>query len=133
MMIKKFFGGLALMAAFTAPVTMTSCNDDDVNTVLNIIDQILSGNDLAGTGWLTQDKTVGVEFTDNTNGKWYDQSNMEGVAFTYKVDTQNSIVTLTFANGSVQFTVLQFEKGKYLVMKNNSQTFTFYDVSQFEG
>lgn len=121
------------MAAFTAPVAMTSCNDDDVNTVLNILDQILSGNDLSGTGWLTKDKTTGVEFTDNTNGKWYDQSNMDGVAFTYTVDTKNSIVTLTFSNGSIQFTVLEFKKGEYLMMRtSNNVTYTFYDVSQFE-
>ena len=128
-MIKKFFGGLALMAAFTAPVAMTSCNDDDVNTVLSIIDMLFtSTDDLAGTAWLATDSSMAIEFGSGNQGNLYDSSVMDETGavaqpFTYTLDTQNNVLTITLNSGGTRkYTVTEFTKGVSLTLTYNGVT-----------
>lgn len=117
-MKKKIYSGLAFMAMLAAPPTLSSCSEDDVNTVLEILDLILSTNDLNGTAWITADSTQAIEFTSTTQGNYYNQSS-DPIPFTYTLDTENNILTLNFSDGTQQYTIVAFTKGEKLVLKNS--------------
>lgn len=124
-MIKKFFGGLAIMTALSAPVALTSCSEDDVNTVLELLDLILGADDLANSAWITADSSMALEFGNSKDGVYYDVENTNGVAFSYTLDTSTNVLTLQFSNGSVQYTITAFTKNSSLTLRTSSgQTIT---------
>ena len=123
--MKKFFTYVTMLLFMGAPVSMTSCDDDDVNTILEIVDALLSTNDLTGTAWITADNTKAIEFTSTSQGAFYDGSS-EGESFTYTVDTNTNELKLAFSNRSVTFTIVSFTKNSSLVIRNSSYgTLTF--------
>ena len=83
--MKKFIGGLTLMTALSAPVAMTSCSEDDVNTVIELLDALIGSTDeLSNTVWYRETPTF-VQFSFGTShqGMYYDDSTGEnGIAFT---------------------------------------------------
>lgn len=131
-MMKKFIGGLTLMTALSAPVAMTSCSEDDVNTVLQLLELFTSTDDLAGTAWMTADSTFGLEFGNNKDGVYYDTDNTEGVAFNYTLNTQTNVLTLQFSNTTMTFTITAFTKNQSMSLMNNSTNRT-YVLKYFTG
>ncbi len=128
MKMKKFFCSLAMVSLVAgSPVTMTSCDEDDVNTVLDII-SLFVGNQLQGTAWISSDNSLAIEFTDASNGYLYESSfaNEQGAiaqAFTYTLDTTNNVLTLTLSSGTRRYTVTSFTQGSSLVLSYNGKTF----------
>ena len=133
-MKKKFFSGLALLAMLATPPTFTSCDDDDVNAIISIIDAILSANDLTGTAWITYDNTFALSFDSATQGYYFYQSS-DGILFNYTVDTTNNILSLEFSDQTLKYSIVEFEKDVKLVLKdasNNTITMKPY-VDEGEG
>lgn len=131
--MKKFLACISVFCLMAAPVSLTSCNDDDVQTVLGILDYFLNTNDLAGTAWLATDNSMAIEFSDARNGAMVvaDQNTQSGnrtFQFTYTLN--ENVLTLSIAEaGTMTFTITGFEKQKTLVLtdsKNNSVTFNYY-------
>ncbi|MCR4601926.1 MAG: hypothetical protein K5683_00145 [Prevotella sp.] len=130
MKIRKFFCGLALTTlAASAPATLTSCDDDDVNTIINILDLLFtSTDDLAGSAWLSTDNSLALEFSNGNQGSLYDSTKMDdqgAVAqpFTYTLDTQNNVLTITLSQGGTRrYTVTEFTKGTKLTLTYNGTT-----------
>lgn len=130
MRTKKFFGSLAMMTLVAAaPVTLSSCDDDDVNTVLTIIDMIFTSSDqLAGTAWLATDSSMAIEFSSGNQGNLYDSTLMDengaiAQPFTYTLDTENNLLTITLNSGGTrQYTVTEFTAGVLLTLTYNGVT-----------
>ncbi len=130
MRTKKFFGSLAMMTLVAAaPVTLSSCDDDDVNTVLTIIDMIFTSSDqLAGTAWLATDSSMAIEFSSGNQGNLYDSTLMDengaiAQPFTYTLDTENNLLTITLNSGGTrQYTVTEFTAGVSLTLTYNGVT-----------
>ena len=128
--MKKLFGGLALTALIAgAPVTMTSCDDDDINTILDIISLFTSADDLAGTAWITSQSDYAFEFGANGQGAYYDgyegvdaEGNVVAQSFTYTLDTTNNTLTIVLSTGTRRYTVMEFVKGSKLTLSYNGKT-----------
>lgn len=134
--MKKFFSSVALMALIAgAPVTMTSCDEDDVKTVLDII-SLFTGNQLQGTAWIASDNSMAIEFLDGTNGNLYDSSHVDkdgnaiAQPFTYTLDTQNNVLTLTLSSGTRRYTVTEFTQGSKLTLTYGGTT---YRLTPYNG
>ncbi len=130
MKIKKFIFGVATAAVVAGtPVTMTSCDDDDINTVLNLIDLFFqSADDLANTAWLTADSSEGFEFGTGGQGIYYsgyeldESGNVIPQQFTYTLDTTNNTLTIKLSSGSRIYTVTEFVKNSKLTLTYNGKT-----------
>ena len=117
-MKKKILTGVAMMAMLTTPPMMTSCGDDEINAVLQIIDLLISVDDLANTAWIAEDNSVAFEFSSNKTGAYYESA--EGIQFNYQLDTNNNTLILTFSDVTLTFTVVEFKKNEFLVLKNSN-------------
>ena len=120
-MTKKFFGGLALMTALSAPVTMTSCSEDDVNTVLEILDALIGSTDeLSNTVWYRETPTfVQFSFGTGRQGMYYDDSTGEtGVAFNYTLN--ENTLTLQFSDQTLTFTVTAYTAKSSMTLRDSS-------------
>lgn len=129
MKTKKLFGALA-MAAMVAgtPVTFTSCNEDDVKTILDIISLFTSGSELQGTAWISSDSSLAFEFTDGQNGNLYESSYADeqgaiAQPFTYTLDTDKNKLTLVLNNGTRVYTISAYTKGQSMTISYNGKTF----------
>ena len=140
MKMKKFLCSVAIASLIGGgPLTMVSCNEDDVNTVLDIISLFLNTNDLAGSAWDNNndnDRLV-LSFDDASNGNLYDYTKMDNEGymtaqpFTYTVDTQNNVITITLTSGGTRrYTVVEFTKGSKLVLTYGSKT---YNMTPFQS
>ena len=107
--MKKFIGGLTLMTALSAPVAMTSCSEDDVNTVIELLDALIGSTDeLSNTVWYRETPTF-VQFSFGTShqGMYYDDSTGEnGIAFTYSLN--ENTLSLQFSDQTRTFTVTAY-------------------------
>ena len=133
---KNFFGSLAVAALITgAPATLASCNDDDVNTIVQIIDALLTTDDLNGTTWANyQVASDGSQYIAmligfaNGQVELYEDSyvDKEGNAIlqsgTYTLDTNNNTLTLTLDTGTRRYTIKEFTKGSSMTLTNGSKT-----------
>jgi len=130
MKVKKFFCGLAMTTLVAgAPVTLASCDDDDVSTIINILDLLFtSTDDLAGSAWLSTDSSLALEFSNGNQGNLYDSTKMDeqgaiAQPFSYTIDTQNNVLTITLsAGGTRRYTVTEFTKGVKLTLTYNGKT-----------
>lgn len=130
MKMKKIFGGLAMTALIAgAPVTMTSCDEDDINTILDIISLFTSADDLANTAWITSESDYAFEFGSNGQGAYYDgyegvdaEGNVVAQSFTYSLDTTNNKLTIVLSSGTRVYTVTEFVKGSKLTLTYNGKT-----------
>ena len=125
--MKKTITLTALVLCLSAPVALTSCNDDDVQTVLNIVDQLFlkSNDELAGTAWLTADRAHGIEFGSGQQGLMADANSTTGEVdqrqFTYTVGSDGTSLTFTFTTGgSTTYTILAYEAKKLMTLRNNT-------------
>lgn len=132
-MKKKFLLVATIMAAVSSPVTMTSCSEDEINTALQILELFLSGNELSGTAWITQDSMFAIEFTSGTSGNLYDGTST-AIPFTYVLDTENNTLTLTYSdNSSEVMTVVTYTANEVLQLKrSNGKTYALYPFSDTE-
>ena len=119
-MMKKFIGGLTLMTALSTPVAMTSCSEDDVNTVLELLDALIGSTDeLSNTVWYRETPTfVQFSFGANRQGMYYDDSTGEtGIAFTYSL-TENTL-RLQFSDQTLTFTVTAYTAQSSMTLKGS--------------
>lgn len=139
--MKKFFTGLMLLATLSTSVTFTSCDDDDVNTIIELLDLIIGGDDLTNTSWLSSDSAYGLDFGTGSQGyfSYYDEETeqVQSIAFTYSItsDNETSYLTLTFSDATWKFIVVSFEETSTLVLndtegclynKGTNITFNYY-------
>ena len=143
--MKKFFAGLMLLATMSVPVTFTSCDDDDVKTIIDLLDLIIGGDDLTNTSWLSSDSAYELDFQTGSQGyiSFLDEDNeIQSVGFTYSISNEGetSYLTCKFSDTTWKFTVMQFEENKVLVLNDASDclgygknaTVTFYYVTDEE-
>ena len=133
-MKKKFISGLAMIAALsTTPVTLTSCSEDDINTVLYILDLFTSGDELSNTAWITDANDFAIEFASNGTGNMYFSS--DPIAFSYVLDKENNKLTLTYSdNSSEVLTVLAFTANTSLKLQRaNGKTYTLKPFTDTES
>ncbi|MBO4906074.1 MAG: hypothetical protein J5486_03425 [Bacteroidaceae bacterium] len=138
---KNLFCGLACMATLSAPVTMTSCNEDEIvqtiNTINTLVELFSNSNELSGTAWMDgntwSESTLGIEFSNKSQGVIYDAytNDGEGREFTYTMDSTNNTITLAFSSGSSEvITVTAYEQGKSLQIKYNSKTYNLIPYAE---
>ena len=128
--MKKIFGGLAMTALIAgAPVTMTSCDEDDINTIIDVINLFMSSDDLANTAWITSESDYGFEFGTGGQGLYYDgydgvdaDGNVIAQSFTYSLDTTNNKLTIVLSSGTRVYTVTEFVKNSKLTLTYNGKT-----------
>jgi Ca2+-binding RTX toxin-like protein len=136
--MKKFFYSMAMAAMVAgAPMTMVSCNEDDVNTILEIISLFTNTNELAGTTWDSNDDKdrLVLDFTSATSGNLYDYTKMDNddmvaQSFTYTLDATNNVITINLSSGTRRYTVKSFTKGSSLVLTYNGKT---YNMTPYRG
>lgn len=120
--MKKFFMGLMLLATMSTTVTFTSCDDDDVNTIIGLLDMILGGDDLSNTSWLSSNPAYELDFQGASQGyiSYLDENNeVQSIAFNYSIDSENNLLILTFSDATWQFTVVEFEANNKLVLNDS--------------
>lgn len=134
MKIKKFFGSLTMFAVMAGgSLTVSSCggNDDVLDTVLNIIEELLSPNDLSGTAWIASDNSMALEFSSNSSGVLYSEDAIgeDGAAipqsFTYTIDANNNILTIRLSSQTLQFGIKDFTPNQSLTLTYNGYTLYF--------
>lgn len=132
-MMKKIFSLVALLCAVVAPVSLTSCNDDDVQTVLNIVDQLglfQSNDELTGTEWLTADSLHYIGFSSGAQGVMADGDTGQVIErqFSYTmVNDENGGTTFTFKftdGSSTQYAVTAYTAKSNLSLRNNTSGVT---------
>ena len=135
MKTKKFFGALALAALVAgSPVALTSCDEDDVKTVLDIISLFTSGNELQGTAWISSDSSLAFEFTDSQNGNLYESSYADeqgaiAQPFTYTLDTENNKLTLVLSNGTRVYTIYAYTKGQSMTISYSGKSYKMSPIT----
>lgn len=129
-MKKKYFSGLAIAAMLAGAPTMTSCNEDTANAIIEILNTLLSVDDLTNTAWIATDNSLALEFGTGGQGNYYVSE--EPVSMTYKLD--ENTLTLTFSDQTITYTVTEFVKGEKLVLLTNQNvTITLVPYTEEEG
>lgn len=139
MKIKKFFFAIA-MTLFVggASTTMVSCNDDDVKTVLELVDMLFSSTDeLAGTVWADSpnEATYAFEFDSGQSGVFAfadENGETQQVQFAYTLDTQNNILTIKFSDETWRFTITEYTAGKSMVLNDGEDTIRLYYIGSVQ-
>lgn len=136
MKIKKFLSAMAItMLMAGAPIALTSCDDDDVNTIVNILDALLSTDDLNGTTWANyQNASDGSQYIamiigfGNGQVELYEDSYVdnEGTAIlqsgTYTLDTNNNTLTLSLNTGTRRYTINSFTANSSMTLTYNGKS-----------
>lgn len=136
MKVKNIFGVLAMTALMAgAPVTLTSCDDDDVTTIVSILDALLSTDDLNGTTWANyQSASDGSQYIalligfGNGQVELYEDSyvDKDGTAIlqsgTYTLDTNNNTLTLSLDTGTRRYTITEFKANSSMTLTYNGKT-----------
>ncbi len=135
---KSILGSLAMTALLAGtPAALTSCNDDDVNTIVQIIDALLTTDDLNNTVWADYRTTADgspyialmIGFA-NGQVELYEDSyvDKDGTAIlqsgSYTLDTNNSTLTLTLNTGTRRYSIKEFTKGVSMTLTYNGRTIT---------
>ena len=128
-MKKIFTYVLSLTLLASTSFSFISCNDDDVETVMNIITALLTNGtaDLDNTAWAQQDQdgTYVYAFKGNQKGKIYFYQNSQLTAtadFTYAYDSSQNVLTLSDQKQSVSYTVQSFTAGSQMVLVDGNNT-----------
>jgi hypothetical protein len=143
MKTKKFLFSIATATVLAgAPVTMTSCDDDDVNTVISLLDLLFTSADqLNGTTWASYGVANGEQYLSMIiafgNGQVemysedYVDSNGDAIlqSGTYTLDTQNNTLTLTLNTGTKVYTVTEFTQNSKLTLTYGGKTITLQPYS----
>ena len=120
--MKKFFACVSMMCLLSAPVSFTSCDEDDVKTALAIVDLFINNtSELAGTQWLAADNSMALVFSDSQNGVLIvatENGQQQQLQFTYTLN-QNTL-TLNTSAGTYQFTVTGYTAGSTMTLKDAS-------------
>lgn len=128
-MMKKIFSLVALLAVMVAPVTLSSCDDDDVKTVLNIVEQLglfQSSDELTGTEWLTADSLHYIGFSSGSQGAMADGDTGQVVERQFSYTMQNdenggTTFTFNFTDGtSTSYAVMAYTAQSNLSLRNNT-------------
>lgn len=136
MKVKNIFGVLAMTILMAgAPVTLTSCDDDDVTTIVSILDALLSTDDLNGTTWANyQSASDGSQYIalligfGNGQVELYEDSyvDKDGTAIlqsgTYTLDTNNNTLTLSLDTGTRRYTITEFKANSSMTLTYNGKT-----------
>jgi hypothetical protein len=136
MKVKNIFGALAMTVLMAgAPVTLTSCDDDDVTTIVSILDALLSTDDLNGTTWANyQSASDGSQYIalligfGNGQVELYEDSyvDKDGTAIlqsgTYTLDTNNNTLTLSLDTGTRRYTITEFKANSSMTLTYNGKT-----------
>ena len=133
MKTKKLFSSVIMFAVMAGgPLTVSSCGTDDViDAVLEIVDILLTPNDLSGTAWIATDNSMAFEFTNNSKGILYSEDSVDenGEAipqsFTYSIDTSNNILTIRLNSRNIRFEIEEFKSNQSLVLTYNGYTMYF--------
>lgn len=139
MKIKKFICAMSMVLFMGGTsTTMVSCNDDDVKTVLELVDMLFgSTSELSNTSWVytnTQGIVVMVfNFQTGQSGalQYLDENDKEqNVQFSYSLDTQNNILTLTFSDNSTwRFTITEYTAGQNMTLNDGDTIYKLYYAS----
>ena len=124
-MKKILFAGLMFLATMSTTVTLTSCDDDDINTIIELLDLIIGGDDLTNTSWLSSDSAYELDFQTGSQGyiSYLDENNeIQSVGFTYSISNEGetSYLTMKFSDATWKFTVVEFEENKVLKLNDAS-------------
>ena len=99
--MKKFFTLITALCLFTAPVSFTSCDDDDVKQVIEIIDLVLGTGDVVGTWAATgqdgqgQQFTLAFTFQQNGQGAVVMTQGTESAQFNFAYTLENNVITMS--------------------------------------
>lgn len=138
MKTKKFFSSVIMFTVMAGgPLTVSSCGTDDViDAVLEIVDILLTPNDLSGTAWISTDNSMAFEFTNSSNGVLYSEDSVDengnaiAQSFTYSIDTSNNILTIRLNSRNIRFEIEEFEPKQSLVLKYNGYTMYFVPYTE---
>lgn len=132
---KKLIGSMAMAALMAgSPVMLTSCDEDDVKTILDIIQLFTSTDELNGTQWASYATSGGEQYISmiiafgNGQVEMYseDYVDKDGNAIlqsgTYTLDTQNNVLTLNLNTGTVRYTISQYTKGSSMTITSGNKT-----------
>ena len=139
MKIKKFICAIA-MTLFVggASTTMVSCDDDDVKTVLELVDMLFSSTDeLAGTIWAdsAQEATYAFEFDSGQSGVFAyadEDGETQQIQFAYTLDTQNNILTIKFSDETWRFTIKEYTAGKSMLLNDGEDNIRLYYIGSVQ-
>ena len=99
-MMKKCFTFLAALCLLSAPVSLTSCDDDDVQQVMNIIDLVLGQGDVVGS-WAASAQaedgttlTFSFTFQQNGQGAIVVTQGTEVAQFNFTYTLSNNVITM---------------------------------------
>ena len=134
--MKRIFGTMAMSALLAgSPLVLTSCDDDDVQTIVSIIDALLTTDDLNGTTWANyQTASDGSTYIalligfGNGQVELYEDTyvDSEGTAKlqsgTYTLDTTNNVLTLTLDTGTRRYTVQEFTQNSSMTLLYNGKS-----------
>lgn len=122
--MKKILTLTALGLCLSGPVVLTSCNDDDVQTVIDIVSKLIqSGDELSNTAWLSADSLHGIEFGSNGQGVMADGDTGTVIQqqFTYAVGQDGSSLTFQFSDGTVTtYTITEYTAKKSMTLLNTT-------------
>ena len=143
MKMKKILGNLAIGALVAgAPVTLTSCNEDDVNTILGILELFTSTDDLNNTEWANYQTANGTKYISvmmafgNGQVEIAEESytDKDGNAIvqkgTYTLDTSTNVLTMNLDTGKRQYTVKEFKKNTSMTLVYNGRTLLFVPYTE---
>jgi len=137
--MKKFF--YTLLAAFlltSTPVTLTSCDDDDVQAVVDLVAQLLvTYDELSNTTWITTDETAQFSFGTSNTGVFYsvdESGEAVGTNFTYSLGTDGTSITFQLENGSTStFTIQEYTAKKSMTLVNANDKNEYYQLVYYEA
>jgi hypothetical protein len=135
--MKKIFTYLlSLTLLASTSVTFTSCDDDDVDTVMQIITALLTNGtaDIENTAWFQQDEQKnGFVYAFKAGGQGLQYQFEKGVytsvtPFTYSYDSSQNVLTI----GGTNYTVKAFVAQQSLTLSNgqNDYALNFTDIAQ---
>ena len=126
---KKLIGSMAMAALMAgSPVMLTSCDEDDVKTILDIIQLFTSTDELNGTQWANPEyKTNFTFYLVFSNGQvLLQEADEQGSApeqrGSYPLDTSNNVLTLNLNTGTRRYTITQYTKGSSMTITSGNKT-----------
>ena len=133
---------LAVAMMVMAPVSLTSCGDDETTQLINQIVNLLLGSsdELNNTQWLATDNSQLIEFTTNGNAQMNflkikdNQYVIDSVAtFTYTIGGENnSTLTFTYADHVETQIITEYTAKKSITLVEQSQgtkkSYEYYTV-----
>ena len=131
--MKKLLMLPIMLLLMTTTATLSSCNTDDVQQVLDlVVNQLFQSNDeLSNTAWMATDSTSAIAFSTGNVGLYYDGTDENGLQFNYTIGSDGSSFEFTFASGTkVAYAITEYTARKSMTLRNNSTgtvtAYTYY-------